>query len=140
VRVDNANGQVAAAGLQFATDGYVITGSPLALVGGAAVVRVGDGTLAGTGMTATVEAALTGSAALVKADLGTLVLTGPNSYTGGTVIEEGTLQVSSDRNLGAAAGALTLDGGPCTPRRRSPAPVPSLWRARARSAPTMAPC
>lgn len=111
VSVDNANGQVTAAGFQFATDGYVIAGGPLTLAGSAAIVRVGDGTLAGTGMTATVEAALTGSAALVKADLGTLVLTGTNSYTGGTVIEEGTLQVSADRNLGAAAGALAFDGG-----------------------------
>ncbi|MGO4700633.1 autotransporter-associated beta strand repeat-containing protein [Dyella sp. 2RAB6] len=111
VTVDNANGQVSASGLQFQADGYRVTGGALALAGGAATIRVGDGTAAGTGMTATVDAALTGSGMLVKDDLGTLVLTGANTYAGGTSVHAGTLQVASDGNLGASSGNLSIDDG-----------------------------
>ena len=43
---------------------------------------------------------------LVKTDLGTLVLSGINTYTGGTAVNGGTLQVSQDSNMGALAGAV----------------------------------
>src|SRR5690606_19348724 len=33
------------------------------------------------------------------------------SYTGGTAVNGGVLQVASDANLGAASGGLSLDGG-----------------------------
>ncbi|WP_244240464.1 autotransporter outer membrane beta-barrel domain-containing protein, partial [Achromobacter agilis] len=46
-----------------------------------------------------------------KAGAGTLVLSGNNSYTGGTRIDGGTLQVDRDANLGAATGGLTFNGG-----------------------------
>ncbi|WP_265518687.1 autotransporter-associated beta strand repeat-containing protein [Nitratireductor luteus] len=111
VTIDNGNGEVEALGMQFAVDGYLIDGEPLTLVGGSSIIRVGDGTLDGMEMTATIEAELAGASTLVKADLGTLVLSGINIYTGGTVIDEGTLQISSDQNLGDAAGEITLDGG-----------------------------
>jgi fibronectin-binding autotransporter adhesin len=111
VSVDNGSGQVEALGLQFATDGYVIDGEPLTLVGGSSIIRVGDGTIDSAEMTATIEAGLAGSSTLVKVDLGTLVLSGINSYTGGTTVQEGTLRISSDGNLGYAAGGITLDGG-----------------------------
>ncbi|MFP3759096.1 autotransporter-associated beta strand repeat-containing protein, partial [Cupriavidus sp. SIMBA_020] len=44
-------------------------------------------------------------------DLGTLVLGGANTYTGGTLVAEGVLQVSADSNLGAPNGALGFAGG-----------------------------
>src|SRR3546814_3721712 len=56
-------------------------------------------------------AELTGASQLVKTDLGTLVLSGTNSYTGGTAINAGTLSISSDGNLGDAAGGITFEGG-----------------------------
>ncbi|MER9330971.1 autotransporter outer membrane beta-barrel domain-containing protein [Mesorhizobium sp. M0488] len=111
VTVDNTNGQVQAAGMQFATGGYLIQGNDIALVGPASIIRVGDGTAPGAAYVATINSNLTGSTQLVKTDLGTLVLGGTNSYTGGTAINSGTLQVSSDGNLGAAAGAFSFDGG-----------------------------
>jgi fibronectin-binding autotransporter adhesin len=111
VTVDNSLGAVRASGLQFAVDGYTIDGGPLTLVGPQATVRVGDGTSAGAQMTATIAADLTGDARLVKTDLGTLILTGTNSYAGGTAINGGTLQISRDANLGAAAGGLSFEGG-----------------------------
>ena len=111
VNVDNSLGQVNVAGMQFASNGYLITGQPLNLVGPQSIVRVGDGSSAGAGFTATIDAVLMGDSQLVKTDLGTLVLSGANIYTGGTQISGGTLSISSDGNLGAASGDVTLDGG-----------------------------
>ena len=109
VTVDNANGQVSASGLQFQSDGYRVTGGAIQLTGGASTIRVGDGTAAGASMTATIDAALTGGSMLVKDDLGTLVLTGANTYSGGTTVHAGTLQVANDGNLGFAGGSLSID-------------------------------
>ncbi|MBB6428147.1 autotransporter outer membrane beta-barrel domain-containing protein, partial [Sphingopyxis sp. JAI128] len=111
VTVDNSGGNVLASGMQFASDGYVVTGDALTLTGAQAIVQVGDSSVAGAGYTATIGAELTGTAGLVKTDAGTLVLTGTNSYSGGTAVTGGTLRVSSDANLGDAAGGLRLDGG-----------------------------
>jgi fibronectin-binding autotransporter adhesin len=127
VNIDNSDGLVRASGMQFAVDGYTVTGGALTLAGGAdssssaaaraqgaplpSIIRVGDGTSEGAAMTASIDAVIAGNITLVKTDLGTLVLSGSNSYEGGTRIEGGTLSVSSDANLGAAAGKLTLDGG-----------------------------
>ena len=111
VSVDNSLGAVSASGLQFASDGYRIIGQELTLVGPQSTIRVGDGSALGTGYTATIDATLSGASELVKADLGTLVLTGNNSYTGGTLINVGTLRVSTDANLGDIVGALSFGGG-----------------------------
>ena len=111
VSVENVGSNVLVSGMQFASDGYVITGDTLMLTGAQAIVQVGDGSAASAGYTAAIDAALTGTAGLVKTDAGTLVLTGANSYAGGTTINGGTLRISADANLGDAAGELTLDGG-----------------------------
>lgn len=111
VTVDRNLGDVEASGMQFLTDGYVIAGDAISLAGSQATIRVGDGTAAGAGTSATITSELTGPAQLVKSDLGTLVLSGNNSYTGGTAIKGGTLAVSADVNLGDAAGRLTFNGG-----------------------------
>ncbi|MHA4838718.1 autotransporter-associated beta strand repeat-containing protein [Sphingopyxis sp. MSC1_008] len=111
VTVDASLGAVTASGMQFASDGYVIDGDPIILTGVQSVIRVGDGTTAGAGYTATIDSAIAGASQLVKGDLGTLVLTGANSYAGGTRINAGTLSIASDANLGDVAGALSFDGG-----------------------------
>jgi fibronectin-binding autotransporter adhesin len=111
VTVDDSRGNIEASGLQFQADGYRITGGELVLTGGASSIRVGDGTAAGAGMTATIDAAIGGGSMLVKDDLGTLVLGGSNTYAGGTDVRAGTLQVGSDGSLGDAGGALSLDNG-----------------------------
>ncbi|QDC39312.1 autotransporter outer membrane beta-barrel domain-containing protein [Sphingobium fuliginis ATCC 27551] len=111
VTVDGSLGTVTASGMQFASGGYVIGGDSIDLAGPQSVVRVGDGTAAGLGFTATVDSALTGSTQLVKTDLGTLVLSGTNSYGGGTRVNGGTLQIARDVNLGDAAGGIGFDGG-----------------------------
>lgn len=111
VTVDNTGGAVQASGMQFASDGYRIEGGDIGLVGAQAIIRVGDGTLPGAGYTATIASNLTGSSQIVKEDLGTLVLSGTNTYTGGTLVQHGTLSISSDANLGDVSGALTVADG-----------------------------
>jgi fibronectin-binding autotransporter adhesin len=111
VTVDGSLGDVSSAGMQFATDGYTIGGDAITLSQAATTIRVGDGSTAGAGYSATIGSELSGNSQLVKTDAGTLILTGANSYAGGTAINGGTVQIASDANLGAAAGALTLNGG-----------------------------
>jgi autotransporter-associated beta strand protein len=74
---------------------------------------VNDGTVTfDQGFTSeTYAGAMSGSGSLVKSGLGVLVLTGTNSYAGGTTLNDGTLRVSADANLGGATGTLTLAGG-----------------------------
>ncbi|NSY71855.1 autotransporter outer membrane beta-barrel domain-containing protein [Agrobacterium tumefaciens] len=50
-------------------------------------------------------------ASLVKAGEGLMVLSSDNAYTKGTTINDGVLQVSRDKNLGATSGDLTFNGG-----------------------------
>jgi autotransporter-associated beta strand protein len=78
----------------------IIAGDPIfnVLSGYTVVVSgaIGNGTSAGT-----VE--VTGG--------GTLTLAGNNSYSGGTVLEQGTLSIAADDNLGSDAGSVTIDNG-----------------------------
>ncbi|MBV2144988.1 autotransporter-associated beta strand repeat-containing protein [Falsochrobactrum sp. TDYN1] len=111
VTVDAGAGAITVAGMQFATDGYLVEGDSIALNGPQATIRVGDGTMPGAGYVATIASDLTGNSQLVKTDLGTLVLDGANSYSGGTAIHGGTVQISNDSNLGALSGQLTFDSG-----------------------------
>lgn len=59
----------------------------------------------------TVSQTLTGTGGLTKLGVGTLTLTGVNSYSGGTVVNGGTLRINNDAALGDVSGALTLNGG-----------------------------
>lgn len=54
--------------------------------------------------------ALTGSGPLQKLGAGTLVLTGNNSYTGGTTIAAGTLQLGNGGTTGGIVGDVTNNG------------------------------
>jgi autotransporter-associated beta strand protein len=113
VTVDGTDGQVAAVGLQFLTDGYHMTGDSMVLTwsSGTPVIRVGDGSESTAGYVATIDNVLMGTQGLAKNDAGTLVLNGANTYTGETTVNGGTLSVGDDRNLGAAANGVTLNGG-----------------------------
>ena len=57
----------------------------------------------------TYAGAMSGSGALIKSGPGTLTLTGANTYTGGTVINHGTLEINSNASLGAAGTAVALN-------------------------------
>lgn len=108
VTIDNGAGQVSATGMQFASDGYTLGGGDLALSGDRFVIRVGDGSAAGGAFTATIGASLSGASALVKSDLGSLVLSGANNYTGGTLVDAGTLIGDTDALRGNIANNGTL--------------------------------
>jgi autotransporter-associated beta strand protein len=56
-----------------------------------------------------INSPVSGSGTLVKTLSGKVILGGDNSYTGGTEIRAGTLEITSATNLGS--GAITLAGG-----------------------------
>ncbi|MDU0342401.1 autotransporter-associated beta strand repeat-containing protein [Bosea rubneri] len=94
------------AGLQFGTNGYVLNGPGALLISAAgADLRVD------TGLSATINAGIQGGGSLMKTGGGTIVLGAANSYSGGTIINAGTLSVSQNENLGDAASGLTFNGG-----------------------------
>jgi fibronectin-binding autotransporter adhesin len=111
VTVDNGLGEVRVSGMQFATDGYVINAGTITTNTADTVIRVGDGSSDGAKYTATINSTLAGTGSIDKTDAGLLILNGSNTYSGGTQVHGGTLQVSRDVNLGLADTGLTLDGG-----------------------------
>ncbi|MEX3242535.1 autotransporter-associated beta strand repeat-containing protein, partial [Serratia quinivorans] len=116
ITVDTSQGPISTSGIQFVVNGYSLNGGAITLLEtasgtGSTTVRVGDGSDAGAGYTATIGSVLEGSTRLTKMDPGKLVLTGANTWSGGTAINGGTLSVASDGNLGGNSGALSLDGG-----------------------------
>jgi len=97
VTVDNSAGAVFTSGMQFASDGYQLTGDVLTLAPDAShaapvEIRVGDGSAASTAWTASIGNVLAGTDGLHKTGAGTLVLSGANTYSGGTTVSGGTLQ------------------------------------------------
>ncbi|MGJ7555677.1 autotransporter outer membrane beta-barrel domain-containing protein [Variovorax sp. RB3P1] len=113
VTVDNGGGNIRIGGAQFYTDGYIVNGDALTLSNAETLVKVGDGSLSGASMTATINAPLTGAGGLTKDDYGTLVLTGANTYTGGTVVRAGVLQGNTTSLQGTVVNnaRLTFDQG-----------------------------
>jgi fibronectin-binding autotransporter adhesin len=63
------------------------------------------------GRAGTISAILAGSAGLTKTTTGTLTLTGTNSYSGGTTIMDGMLQLSGGDDRLSTSGAITISGG-----------------------------
>lgn len=115
VTVDGSKGGIAVAGMQFASSGYTVQGDAIRLTGSAAdpthsVIRVGDGSSAESGYVATINSELAGSAGLVKAGAGTLVLGGANTYSGGTTINGGVLQVGNGATSGSIIGDVSNAG------------------------------
>jgi len=106
----NVVGTVSFDTVQFSANGYALSGGALSIVpasGTAGTLNVDNGITASIG-----SSIVDGSGtAIVKVGGGTLIISGNNSYSGGTTIAGGVLQVSADANLGAASGGLTLDGG-----------------------------
>ncbi len=105
-----------------------VTGGTLNLNGQAITnaVTVSGGTLSGgtialsqvIASSGTITAILTGATALTKSSTGTLTLSGANTYSLGTTISGGTLQVGAGGETGSlGSGAVTLSGGTLTINR-----------------------
>jgi fibronectin-binding autotransporter adhesin len=94
-------------GLQFMTDGYVIIarGAQELLAAVGTMIRVDSG------VTATISAPIVDQAGIhadiTKTDLGTLILTGTNTYSGGTTISGGILQIGNGGTTGSIIGNVT---------------------------------
>ncbi|OEZ29317.1 hypothetical protein AO062_18165 [Variovorax boronicumulans] len=86
---------------------FNLRASSLSGVGG--TVQLGSATLtAGSANASTTFAgSIDGTGSLVKEGTGTLTLSGPNTYTGGTTISAGTLQVGSGGTTGSIDGNVT---------------------------------
>jgi autotransporter-associated beta strand protein len=97
--------------LQFSTTGYVLNagaGGQLQLAG-----LSGTGTInTDNGVTATINAAIINgsSQSLTKVGGGTLVLTAANTYSGGTTISGGTLQLGNGGTTGSIFGNVADNG------------------------------
>ncbi len=74
-----------------------------------------NGTLVSSGtfdlQDGTVSAVLAGAGAVSKSTADTVTLSGVNTYSGGTTVTAGTLQISGSGTLGAATGTLGVSGG-----------------------------
>ncbi|OGS40546.1 MAG: hypothetical protein A2506_07135 [Elusimicrobia bacterium RIFOXYD12_FULL_66_9] len=80
-------------------------------IGSSVTLNAGNGTFDLQGGTLTLTGVIGGAGALILNSTGTLKLTAANTYAGGTAVSNGVLNVNSDEALGAAAGAVTLNGG-----------------------------
>ncbi|MBX8827119.1 autotransporter outer membrane beta-barrel domain-containing protein [Ochrobactrum sp. SFR4] len=87
-------------GMQFFVDGYRIENGSITLGGADNWVLVGNGDRADSrNMTATIASALEGQNGIVKGGYGTLNLTGTNTYSGTTTVNEGTLELSDNGSI-----------------------------------------
>lgn len=106
VTVDNSQGNARVAGMQFASDGYVLQGDAIELAQADAVIRVGNGSASGAGYVARLDSALTGTGGLVKSDYGTLLLAGHNTYAGTTVVRNGMVRLVEGGTLAGASATI----------------------------------
>jgi len=93
--------------LLFENQNYTLTGNTITLAGATPTIMANS--------PATIEAALAGTAGLVKDGNSTLTLTGPNTYSGGTTINCGTLSINtladtSPSTLGSNAPLIFIAG------------------------------
>jgi fibronectin-binding autotransporter adhesin len=88
-----------------------VIGSPLAATVDADLVAGTTSTIDTNGFGATWSGVLEGGGGLAKIGVGTLTLSGINTYSGGTTINQGTIAVNADTGLGATNGPLTFNGG-----------------------------
>ncbi|WP_133491255.1 autotransporter-associated beta strand repeat-containing protein [Alcanivorax sp. 24] len=107
VTLDDGDGDIRATGLQFAGDGYRLTGAALHLTDGNEI-RVGDGGTGSENWTTTIDSEIAGGEGLTKTGAGTLRLTGANTYTGGTTVQTGTLIGDTGSLRGDIANAGTV--------------------------------
>ncbi len=81
--------------------------------GTASTLTIGNGDANGGGFSGTLadNSSGTGTVALVKTGSGTQVLSGASTYSGGTTVNAGTLQLGTEANQALGTGAVTVNSG-----------------------------
>jgi fibronectin-binding autotransporter adhesin len=123
--VVTVSGSVAAGGLEFAVDGYTVTGGTIRLPAASSVAAAGGVNVeiaapllrdaggittfdSGTSASILVSAAIEGGSGLVKAGVGDLILAADNTFSGTTAVTAGWLRLGAGGSTGAVAGPLAL--------------------------------
>jgi len=91
-------------GYDWVLDNSDVAGNIVTLAGGSSAITVVDDF--GSGTSATISAVISGTEGLTKNGAGTLVLSGTNTYTGTTYINEGFLVIESSNALGDVSGGV----------------------------------
>ena len=102
-QINGSPAAVYANGLQFDNTGAV-SGGTINLVAG----TLATPTITVNASSGTIASVLAGSAGLVTSGTGLLTLTSANSFTGGTTINSGTLQLNSATAAGPSSQTITL--------------------------------
>jgi outer membrane autotransporter protein len=101
--------------LSIGNHGELLTTGATFTTGKTITLGTSGGTLASAnGTTAIYGGVISGSGPLTIGDginLGTIVLNALNTYSGGTTINAGILEVGADVNLGSTSGGLAFNGG-----------------------------
>ena len=110
--------------IEFQNSGFSLSGNSVAVSGNITVdsgvagseqiaLNVGLGgtvNVETSGDTLTLSGVVSGSNGLTKAGSGTLTLTGQNTYTGGTTISDGVLQIGDGSTAGSLSGNVVISG------------------------------
>ncbi len=96
------------------------------------ITMLADNIITTTSGTLTVSGVVSGAYALTKNGSGTLTFSNANTYSGGTALNAGKLNINNASALGASAGTFTINGG--TIDNTSGAAItavnyPQLWNA-----------
>jgi autotransporter-associated beta strand protein len=100
------NMEISGGTLQFGSNSYGSTGTLAAT--GAVTIDAGAGLTFNRGDNYVVSNNIGGQGSLVQMGNGTLVLTGSNTYTGGTTVQGGPLQIGNGGSTGSLAGNVYL--------------------------------
>ncbi|MEN6450698.1 MAG: hypothetical protein ABFC96_09420 [Thermoguttaceae bacterium] len=87
------------------------TGNGYINLGSSGSLNTNGHTLTVTGQGMQFLGAVTGSGSVVISTTGYVCLWGTNSFSGGVVLNSGTLDITSDQGLGASSSPITLNGG-----------------------------
>lgn len=92
-------------GVQFDSDGYTVTGGPTDSLQLSGALNAADS------VSVTIGVPITGSNPITKTGSGRVVLAAANTFTGNLSINSGTIEISSDANLGDGAVDVSISSG-----------------------------